>query len=129
MTSDESIIVTSRESGWWTSEREAQWRRLDEATDVVEKAYVSEVDCRPYSHGGWIHASAPNPESIIAETTPDDWYVSIGGAPGGINSLNVELVADLLSDELGETVRIHPRPDDWADGYWLTLPEAGDDGE
>jgi len=101
---------------WWTEKREDRWAEIDSAcTRVVDQ----------YDDSGLIgflrlHASAPNPNGISADISPDEWYVTLPYEPGRVD---VETVATMLAEELGGPVTVRPRTDEWEPGFWLVLGE------
>lgn len=105
------------ERDWWTDERTATWERLGEATQEVAQSY----DDDSLIGGLSIHTSAPNPNGINADISPDEWYVTLPYEEGRVD---VKTVASLLSDELESTVTIRPRTDEWEPGYWLLVENA-----
>lgn len=96
---------------YWTSDREATWERLDSIASVVE----DELNRDRGSHEQVrLHASAPNPNGINADGTPDAWYWGTGRA-----DIDPDTVASLLSDAVDGDVTVRERPDGWEDGYWF----------
>lgn len=104
------------DQSWWTPAREARWERLDDAARAVAVDYASDGT---YPVGGLsIHASAPNPDGITADITPDAWYCTLPYEEGRVD---VESIAAALARELDASVTATPRSDDWGPGTWLIV--------
>ena len=99
---------------WWTKEREERWAVIDSACSRV----VDQYDDSGIVGFLRLHASAPNPNGISADISPDEWYVTLPYEPGRVD---VETVAKMLAEELGESVTVRPRTDEWEPGFWLVL--------
>ena len=103
-------------SDWWNLEREAMWERLDQISTEVEEQFNRYRDGRTWVS---IHTSAPNPDSISADSTPDKWYWSVSHTP-----VDIDTIHKLLSDAVGSEVSVRERPDGWEDGYWLVVENS-----
>jgi hypothetical protein len=103
---------------WWTEDRMIMWRQIDEATKEVSSLY--EPDGRLFD-GLSLHVSAPNPDGINADISPDAWYVTV---PYEERRVDVQTIASLLSDELDAPITLRPRPGNWEPGYWLIIQDG-----
>jgi len=99
-------------SDYWTDKRVETWERMDQVSNAVERKVNEYRDGLPIG----IHTSAPNPDSISADETPDKWYWSVG-------SVNVEIdtIHELLSERVNCELDVRERPDGWEPGYWIVV--------
>lgn len=106
------------EQGWWTDQRREIWRTIDDTAKELASSYEPE---HRLLGGLSIHISAPNPNGINTEISPDEWYVTLPYKRGVVD---VEAIASVLSDKLETTIRIRSRTDEWEPGFWLVIKDA-----
>ncbi len=111
--------ITENAQSWWTDERIKAWERLDKAAREVRISY----DDDGLLGGLSLHARGPNPNGVVSDMTPDEWFVTL---PYDEDRVDVETVSSLLSTELDRSVEVVSRGDEWEPGYWLLVENWGD---